>query len=90
MDQSTNQNSGGIWYLVGLIVIAGLALWYFYGNQMSWGPASEQSPTAAEALPPISSGNTTADISSDLEQTANAAAALDQDAAASAQDVSSF
>jgi len=88
MDQSTNQGSYKVWYIIGIIVI--LALWYFYG--MKKVPVTGPSSSVVEqvqALPPTA-GNTTADISTDLNQISDTSAVLDQDAAATAQAVKSL
>ena len=90
MDYQTNQNSGATWYIVGVVVvIAVLALWYFYPAQTQ-NAGTESSAVEQVQTQPLSSGNTTADISADLNQTTNGSALLDQDAAASAAAVSSF
>lgn len=77
-----------VWVILAVAVVAALALWYFFPKQATAptsGTAADLSQSAA-----LSSGNTTADISADLNQTLDDAAALDAAAAASAQDVSGF
>ncbi len=73
------------WYIIAAVVIVALlGYWYF-------GSTSSQSPTSAveqAQLPGLTAGNTTADISTDLNQTPDPSAALNADAAASAQAVS--
>ena len=78
------------WYsVVILVIIAAGMLWYFSTKQA---PTTGNESTAVEQtqIPPLSSGNTTADISADLSQVPDTSAALDQAAAASAQVVSGF
>lgn len=74
-----------MWWVVGGVVVLALAGWYFYGGKTPTGGE----PSAAEqaTIPALSGGDTTADISADLAQTPDASAALDADAAASAQAV---
>lgn len=78
------------------VVVAALALWYIYAAQIppvrteiptatTEAPASEQAQTPASA-----NGNTTANISAELNQVSNTSSALDADAAASANDVQSL
>jgi len=93
MNQVIDQGSSNkteTWYIAGaIVVIAVLALWYFYERQA---PTAGTQPTAVEQAqtPSLSSGNTTADISADLNQSPDDSAALNQAEAASAQDVSGF
>lgn len=84
-------------YIVGVVVvIAALALWYFYSTQTS--PINTEAPTATTQTSPTdqaqtpaaTTGNTTADISTDLNQAPDSSAALDADAAASASDLNSL
>ncbi|MDO8742594.1 MAG: hypothetical protein Q7J45_03635 [bacterium] len=90
MDPMGQHSSHKTWYVVGavvLIVIAG-ALWYLYGSQAM--PSGTQN-TAVEQTPGmLSPGNTTADILSDLSQTIDDSAGLDQAAASSAAAVQGF
>ena len=74
----------GKWYVIGALVIIALALWYVYGKQT---PAAELPPSVATQTQdaPLTAGDTTADISADLNQTADTSAALDADAAAASQ-----
>lgn len=83
--QNADQGSHKVWYVVGVIVI--LALWYFYG--MKKAPVMESVPSVVEQVQvaPPTVGNTTTDISTDLDQIVDTSAVLDQDAAASAQAV---
>ncbi len=81
----------GVWYVVGAAVIVALGLWYYYGVRA---PATEGQLTETQAsaveqttIPALTGGNTTADISSDLNQIPDTSAALDAAAAASAADV---
>lgn len=80
MDQTTNSSSN-IWYtLGGIVVIIALAFWLF-------GSATSPAPSATTQTP---SDNTASALTSEFNQTADASAALDQDAAASAQVVQGF
>jgi hypothetical protein len=78
MDQTTNSNT--MWYIIGAVVIIALAFWYFSAS-----PA--QAPTAST---PAASNTTAAAISAELNQTSDGSAALNQDAAVSAQTVAGF
>lgn len=83
-------------YIIGVvIVIAAVVLWYVYSAQVS--PVStETPPTETQTLstdqttPGVTSGNTTADISADLDQIPDPSAGLDADATASASDLQSL
>ena len=77
-----------MWWIVGVVVVLAFAGWYFYGGKVSTG--TEPSPTEQATIPALSGGDTTADISADLNATPDTSAALDADAAASAQAVSGF
>lgn len=90
-DSSTN-----MWYIVGaVVVIATLGLWYY----STLSPAADmpsqtigmQAPAADSAqTTSLSSGNSVADISADLNQTSDGSAELSQAAAASVQDIQGF
>ncbi len=76
-----------MWYVGGVvvIVIVALAVWYFSSTQTP-ATTSTQITTSTQVsaiqqsqMPPLSSGNTTADIQNDLNQTSNGSAALNQD-----------
>jgi len=82
-------HANSIWYVIGAAVIIALGLWYFYGTQAPVA-SPESSAVDQTQIPAPSSGNTTADISADLSQIPDTSAALDADAAASADAVSSF
>jgi uncharacterized protein HemX len=84
-----DQGSSLRWYLIGTVIILALGLWYFYGKQESV-IDTQSSAIEQTQLPALSTGDTTADISADLNQTPDDSAALDQDAAASAQAVQGF
>lgn len=91
-NQMNQESSGKTWYVVILVaIIAVFALWYFSGNQ-AFAPTVETQSSALEQtqVPPLSNGNTTADISADISQTPDTSAALNQDAAASVQAVQGF
>lgn len=80
MDYQTDQNSSGkMWYLIIAVVIIALGLWYYYGKQTS--STGTESPAAQQAASDVS-GNTTTDISANLNQIPNDSALLDQDASA--------
>ncbi|TSC71172.1 MAG: hypothetical protein G01um101449_100 [Parcubacteria group bacterium Gr01-1014_49] len=73
-----------MWYLIIAVVIIALGLWYYYGKQTS--STGTESPAAQQAASDVS-GNTTIDISADLDQIPDVSADLDQDAAAADQAV---
>lgn len=84
-------------YIAGVVGVIVLALigWYFYAIQnepVATVPtvATSTGSAAETPLPALSGGNTTADITNDLNQIPDASAALDADAAASAQGVQSL
>ena len=86
MNQSSSNTT---WYIVGaVVVIAAFALWYYSAQT----PSADMQNSAVEQTQalPLSSGNTTADISTDLTQTLNSSAELDQEVAASIQAVQGF
>lgn len=85
MDQTTNQSSAK-WYAVGAVVIVAFAFWYFYDKQT---PSVNTESTAVEQTQTQeqSSGNTTADISADLNQIPDSSAGLDADASAASSDL---
>jgi hypothetical protein len=76
-----------VWYAIGAVIIIALALWYFLVRGGS--PGADIQPVATEPiqLAPLSSGDTTEDILSDLNQALEETDALNADAAASAQAV---
>lgn len=85
-------SSPAVWYIAGAAVIIALALGYLYmANQ----PSAEeqmtdtQATTGQEQTQAPASGNTTADISADLNQV-DSSSSLDAEAAASADSVSGF
>jgi len=79
------------WYIVViLIIIAAAAYWYFSAKPAQAPTTTESTAIEQTQIPPLSSGNTTAEISADLSQVSDTSAALDQAAAASAQAVSGF
>lgn len=87
--QTVNQDSSGATvYVVGaIIVVAALGIWYYYSMQ----PQTAAAPSTIEgAQAPLSSGDTTADISVDLNQLPDDTAGLNQNAAASAEAVEGF
>lgn len=74
------------WYTIGVIVIAALVLWYFYGRSV---PTASAPTTATEQTQgsELTAGNTTADIANDLNETLDGSAALNADAVAAAEAV---
>jgi len=92
MDPQTinSDSSGKTAYIVGaVIIVLALGLWYYYSAQSPLLDTFETSPTAQEQAP-LTSGDTTADISADLNQLPDDTATLNQNAAASAEAVESF
>ena len=87
-DQKTPSNT--VWYVVvAIIVVATIAsFWYYSSVPVAQPTAIEQ--TTQDQASSLSSGNTTADISADFDQISDDSALLDQEAAVSAQDVSSL
>ena len=86
-------HASGVWYAALAIVVVALALglWYFFAVT----PVTEEQPAETQAsnveetqIPALTGGNTTADISADLNQVPDTSAALDADAAASANAIS--
>lgn len=66
-----------VWYLVGTLVVIGLALWYFFGMSSS---APSSNPSVGQTNP---SANSVAGIQADLNQT-DSSASLSSDMASSA------
>ena len=93
MDHGSSMNR---WYIVGAIaVVVVLGLWYYStlspAADMSSQTIGTQTSTAESAqTASLSSGNSVADISADLNQTPDISAPLNQAAAASAQAVQGF
>ena len=83
--QNADQGSYKVWYIIGIVVI--LAFWYFYGMKKE--PVTVPASSVVEQIPVAqpTSGNTTADISTDLNQIADTAAVLAQDAPAAPQEL---
>ncbi|MSU74160.1 hypothetical protein EXS57_00065 [Candidatus Kaiserbacteria bacterium] len=75
------------WYIIGALVVAALALWFVFGMKQT----TDTGTSAIEQtqMPALSGGDTTADITADLGAV-DSSAALDAEAAASAQDVQSL
>lgn len=90
MGDDMNQSSSNVmWYIVpAAIIIAGLAFW-FYSSRATPTPAENTAVDQSQTTG-LSSGNSISDILTDLNQTADDSAALNQAAAASSQDVQSF
>ncbi len=78
-------SSASMWYVVAAVVVVVLAIAYFIMKS----PATSEVMTDSQALteqtgtPALTEGNTTADISIDLNQLTDSSVALDADAAAS-------
>lgn len=66
-------SSNNMWYIVGAVIIVALALWYFMGR-----PATRTETT---------NDTSTAALTDEFNQIPDDSAALDQDAAASAEAV---
>ncbi|OGG93148.1 hypothetical protein A2609_02605 [Candidatus Kaiserbacteria bacterium RIFOXYD1_FULL_47_14] len=80
-----------ILYIVGiLIIIVAASYWYFSAKPAQAPTTTESTAVEQTQIPPLASGNTTADISADLNQVPDTSAALDQAATASAQAVQGF
>lgn len=91
MGQSIGQDgssSNTVWYVIGaVVVVAVLALLYFYEIKDpiatdDQAPVAEQQEQAA--APALTSGNTTSDISADINQTPDTSSELEAETAASA------
>src|SRR3989344_2000662 len=85
-------HSNGAWYAIAAVVVIALGLWFYYGTKA---PEEQPAGTRASAveqteIPALTGGNTTADISADLDQIPDTSAALDAEAAASGAAVSGF
>ena len=80
-----------ILYIIGiLIIMVTVAFLYFSAKQAQAPTTTESTAVEQTQIPPLASGNTTADISADLNQVPDTSAALDQAATASAQAVQGF
>lgn len=88
---TTNQNqpveppksSGIVWkwiFIFAVLIVAAGLVWYLYFYQPVSAPAPQPTPTAEESQPTgaISSGDTTADIINDLNQTPDDASATEE------------
>ena len=81
------QSSSKKWYIIGGVIIIALALWYIYGRGSAPALDTQAGIAGGTQEAPLTGGDTTADISADLSQTADTSAALDADAAAVGQAV---
>ena len=81
--------SATIWYIVlAAVVVIGLGLYFVLKPPVTEQAATDAQSSAEQAqLPALTGGNTTADISADLNQIQDSSATLDADAAASANDI---
>lgn len=91
VDQGSSMN---VWYLVGAVaVVAALGLWY-YSTLLPVTDMPSQTigvqTSAIDSAQTLSSGNSVADISADLNQIPDISAELNQAAAGSAQAVQGF
>lgn len=85
-------SSATIWYIVlAAVVVIGLGLYFVLQPPVTADQAATdtQAPTE-QTLPAPTTGNTTADISADLNQIQDSSATLDADATASANEVQSL
>ncbi len=92
----TQSSSNMTWYIIAAAIIAALALLYVYSTQTP--SVNTETPTATTQTPPtgetqtssLTSGNTIADISADLNQIQDASAGINADMEASANDLQSL
>jgi hypothetical protein len=77
------QSSKKMWYIIGIIIIAALAFWYFSSTSPAPGIESSTIVEQAQTVPQ----DTTTDISADLNQIPDDTAELDQAQSASAATV---
>ena len=96
IDQGSSHN---MWYITGaVVVIAGLALWYYFtpspiivdDTPPTITVGAETSVVDVTQAVPLVSGNSVANILTDLSQTSDGSAALNQAAASSAEAVQGF
>lgn len=86
------KSSATVWYVVIAVAVIALGVAYFATRS----PVADEAVTDTQATtvqtetPALTDGNTTADISTDLNQTSDNPSALDAEAAASSEAVSSF
>jgi len=62
-----------------VLVLVAVAVWYFLPSSSQQQTAVQTSAVEQNQLPPLTSGNTTANIATDLSQIPNDSAALTQD-----------
>lgn len=86
MDSQTSSNKG-LWIAVVVVVLGALIYWYYSAPST---PAVAPSAVDQVQTPPLSSGNTTADIQKDLNATPDAGAALNQDKAGTSATINSL
>lgn len=79
-------SSAKIWYIAGTAIIIALGLLYFFTNPVADSQTPQTSIEQAQ-IPAPTAGNTTADISADLDQIPDSSAELDADAAAASSDL---
>ena len=86
-------SSATIWYIVlAAVVVIGLGFLYFVTNSpVTYETAPDaQTSTEQTQIPAPTEGNTTADISADLNQIQDSSAALDADSTASSNEIQSL
>lgn len=92
MEQATAQSvehesSSKIWYAVLVVVVIGLGLLYFVMKS----PVADEATTGSQTVvPALTEGNTTADISADLNQVLDSSANLEADATAVVNELQSL
>lgn len=83
-----SSSSATIWYIVlAAVVVIALGLYFVLKPPVIDRAATDTQAPTEETLPALTGGNTTADISADLNQIQDSSATLDADATASANDV---
>lgn len=90
IDQGSTNKTLYIIVAIMAVVIVAFGFWYLYAKQTRENDIQSSSIVEQTQNIPQTGGNTIPDISNDLNQILDDSAALDQDAALSAQDVSGF
>lgn len=89
MQGATQNSSGATAYIIGAVVVIVLVVAYF----LLQSPANDgaiNSQALDQTAPAFTEGNTTADISTDLDMIPDTSAVLEADASASASEVQSI
>mgnify|MGYP001561770576 CR=1 FL=1 len=82
-----NQSTGRTVGIVVAVIVVGLGFWYFVMKS----PATDSQTSVEQVqIPAPTVGNTTADISADLNQIPDTSTALDAEAAATANEFNSL